>query len=55
MTVSGVAFLAFGLFAAQLFRTSRGANGISVAFVSPRTCFAASATPREHRRTTCCT
>ena len=33
ITVSGIAFLAFGLFAAQLFRTSRGANGISVAFV----------------------
>lgn len=32
-TVSGVAFLAFGLFAAQLFRTSRGANGLSVTFV----------------------
>ena len=29
---SGIAFLAFGLFAAQLFRTSRGANGLSVAF-----------------------
>jgi len=33
MTASGVAFLAFGLFAAQLFRTSRGANSISVAVV----------------------
>lgn len=33
IAVSGFAFLAFGLFAAQLFRTSRGANGISVAFV----------------------
>ena len=33
MTASGVAFLAFGLFAAQLFRTSRAANGASVAFV----------------------
>ena len=32
-TMSGVAFLAFGLFAAQLFRTSRGANGLSVTFV----------------------
>ena len=31
--VSGLAFLAFGLFAAQLFRTSRGANGLSVTFV----------------------
>ncbi|WP_105030643.1 ABC transporter permease [Arthrobacter ruber] len=29
----GVAFLAFGLFAAQVLRTSRGANGLSVAFV----------------------
>ncbi|UOE43770.1 ABC transporter permease [Agromyces larvae] len=29
----GIAFLAFGLFAAQLFRTSRGANSLSVAFV----------------------
>ncbi|WP_238476233.1 ABC transporter permease [Agromyces mariniharenae] len=33
MTVSGFAFLAFGLFAAQLFRTSRGANSLSVTFV----------------------
>ncbi|QAY72289.1 polyketide antibiotic transporter [Agromyces protaetiae] len=33
MVATGVAFLAFGLLAAQLFRTSRGANGISVAFV----------------------
>ena len=33
IAASGVAFLAFGLFAAQLFRTSRGANGASVAFV----------------------
>lgn len=33
MAASGVAFLAFGLFAAQLFRTSRAANGASVAFV----------------------
>ena len=31
--VSGFAFLAFGLFAAQLFRTSRGANSLSVTFV----------------------
>ncbi len=31
--VSGIAFLAFGLFAAQLFRTSRGANSLSVTFV----------------------
>ncbi|WP_127792157.1 ABC transporter permease [Agromyces sp. LHK192] len=30
---SGVAFLGFGLFAAQLFRTSRAANAASVAFV----------------------
>ncbi|MRG59645.1 polyketide antibiotic transporter [Agromyces sp. CFH 90414] len=30
---TGVAFLAFGLFAAQLFRTSRAANTCSVAFV----------------------
>lgn len=33
LTVSGIAFVAFGLFAAQLFRTSRGANSLSVAFV----------------------
>ncbi|WP_395244537.1 ABC transporter permease [Agromyces sp. MMS24-K17] len=33
LAASGVAFLAFGLFAAQLFRTSRAANGLSVAFV----------------------
>ncbi|MBT2516708.1 hypothetical protein J7E29_04620 [Streptomyces sp. ISL-90] len=33
IAVTGAAFLAFGLFAAQMFRTSRGANGISVAFV----------------------
>jgi ABC-2 type transport system permease protein len=33
IAASGVAFLAFGLFAAQLFRTSRAANGLSVAFV----------------------
>ncbi|QEO14151.1 polyketide antibiotic transporter [Agromyces intestinalis] len=33
MTAPGLAFLAFGLFAAQLFRTSRGANSLSVAFV----------------------
>ncbi len=33
IAVTGVAFLAFGLFAAQLFRTSRAANGLSVAFV----------------------
>ena len=33
ISASGIAFFAFGLFAAQLFRTSRGANGISVAFV----------------------
>jgi ABC-2 type transport system permease protein len=31
--VSGFAFLAFGLFAAQLVRTSRGANSLSVTFV----------------------
>ena len=30
---SGFAFLAFGLFAAQLFRTSRAANSLSVTFV----------------------
>lgn len=33
IAASGVAFLAFGLFAAQLFRTSRAANSLSVAFV----------------------
>jgi len=33
IAATGVAFLAFGLFAAQLFRTSRGANGSAVAFV----------------------
>jgi ABC-2 type transport system permease protein len=33
IAASGIAFLAFGLFAAQLFRTSRGANGASVTFV----------------------
>ncbi|WP_173922762.1 ABC transporter permease [Agromyces sp. Marseille-P2726] len=33
LAATGIAFLAFGLFAAQLFRTSRGANGLSVAFV----------------------
>ncbi|WP_394554246.1 ABC transporter permease [Agromyces sp. MMS24-JH15] len=33
LTVCGIAFLAFGLFAAQLFRTSRAANSLSVAFV----------------------
>lgn len=30
---TGIAFLAFGLFAAQLFRTPRAANSLSVAFV----------------------
>jgi ABC-2 type transport system permease protein len=33
MTVVGLAFLSFGLLAAQLFRTSRSANSASVAFV----------------------
>jgi ABC-2 type transport system permease protein len=33
IAVTGIAFLAFGLFAAQLFRTSRAANSLSVAFV----------------------
>lgn len=33
LAASGVAFLAIGLFAAQLFRTSRGANGAGVAIV----------------------
>lgn len=32
-TAAGIAFLAFGLFAAQLFRTSRAANALSVTFV----------------------
>lgn len=33
IAATGIAFLAFGLFAAQLFRTSRAANSLSVAFV----------------------
>ncbi|WP_345752448.1 ABC transporter permease [Microbacterium rhizophilus] len=33
VAAAGAAFLGFGLFAAQLFRTGRGANGIGVAFV----------------------
>jgi ABC-2 type transport system permease protein len=33
ITASGIAFLAFGLFVAQLVRTARGANSASVAFV----------------------
>lgn len=33
LAASGIAFLAIGMFAAQLFRTSRGANGTGVAVV----------------------